>query len=74
MKKFKLLDQSDTDNDNDNESSEEKTPITNRIAKLFLPDSKVRIIFDIFIFLVIWYNSVITPIRIFIMSGDSTNE
>lgn len=76
MKKFKLLDQSDTDNDNNNEndSSEEKTPITNRIAKIFLPDSKIRIIFDIFIFLVIWYNSVITPIRIFIMSGDSTPQ
>ena len=47
----------------------------NWISNKFLPDSNVRIIWDVFIFLVIWYNSVITPIRIFIMYGhDSTPE
>lgn len=46
-----------------------------KIAQLFLPDSNVRIVWDVFVFLVIWYNSVITPIRIFIMSGhDSTPQ
>eukprot|EP00956_Cyclotella_meneghiniana_P038368 scaffold153007_cov66-Cyclotella_meneghiniana.AAC.1 len=44
------------------------------ISNHFLPDSKVRIIWDVFIFTVIWYNSVVTPIRIFIMSGAKTPQ
>ncbi len=44
------------------------------IARHFLPDSYVRLAWDGFIFLVIWYNSVITPIRIFIMYGDKTPQ
>ncbi|EED94210.1 cyclic nucleotide-activated ion channel, partial [Thalassiosira pseudonana CCMP1335] len=44
------------------------------IASHFLPDSKVRVAWDGFIFMVIWYNSVITPIRIFIMSGETTPQ
>ena len=48
--------------------------LTDKIAHRFLPDSLVRLAWDGFIFLVIWYNSVITPIRIFIMSGGTTPE
>lgn len=48
--------------------------IAERIGRRFLPDSYVRLAWDGFIFLVIWYNSVITPIRIFIMSGDKTPQ
>ena len=56
------------------ESVKGSSNISVKIATLFLPDSRVRIAWDVFIFFVIWYNSVITPIRIFIMSGDSTPQ
>ena len=76
MKKFKLL------NQGDNDDAEPDSAVINRnrfsstkLLVLFLPDSNGRIVWDVFIFLVIWYNSVITPIRIFIMSGhDSTPQ
>jgi len=45
-----------------------------RIGQRFLPDSYVRLAWDGFIFMVIWYNSVMTPVRIFIMSGDKTPQ
>ncbi|KAL7466716.1 hypothetical protein ACHAXS_007001 [Conticribra weissflogii] len=48
--------------------------ISRRITELFLPDSYVRIAWDVFIFFVIWYNAIMTPIRIFIMSGKRTPE
>lgn len=44
------------------------------IARRLLPDSKPRVAWDVFIFAVIWYNSVVTPIRIFIMSGAKTPQ
>ena len=48
--------------------------IADKIAQRFLPDSYIRLAWDGFIFMVIWYNSVITPIRIFIMSGGTTPQ
>jgi CRP-like cAMP-binding protein len=48
--------------------------IADRIVRRFLPNSYARLSWDGFIFLVVWYNAVITPIRIFIMSGDKTPE
>ena len=48
--------------------------IADKIAQRFLPDSYIRLAWDGFIFVVIWYNSVITPIRIFIMSGGTTPQ
>jgi CRP-like cAMP-binding protein len=71
MKNFKLLHQGDSDAD----LVTNRNRFSYKIAQLFLPDSNVRIVWDVFVFLVIWYNSVITPIRIFIMSGhDSTPQ
>ena len=56
-------------------SSADRSPrIADMIARRFLPDSYIRLAWDGFIFLVIWYNSFITPIRIFIMSGDKTPQ
>ena len=48
--------------------------IADRIVRRFLPDSYARLSWDGFIFMVIWYNVVMTPIRIFIMSGNKTPE
>ena len=48
--------------------------IADGIARRFVPDSYIRLAWDGFIFMVIWYNSVITPIRIFIMSGGTTPQ
>eukprot|EP00592_Proboscia_alata_P007446 CAMPEP_0194358636 /NCGR_PEP_ID=MMETSP0174-20130528/5767_1 /TAXON_ID=216777 /ORGANISM="Proboscia alata, Strain PI-D3" /LENGTH=1177 /DNA_ID=CAMNT_0039129005 /DNA_START=138 /DNA_END=3668 /DNA_ORIENTATION=- len=39
-----------------------------------MPDSAFRLTWDIFIFLVIWYNSVVTPIRIFLLPVNSTPD
>ncbi|KAL7553159.1 hypothetical protein ACHAWF_016401 [Thalassiosira exigua] len=56
-------------------SPQKRSPrVADRIVQRFLPDSYVRLAWDGFIFSVIWYNSVITPIRIFIMSGDTTPQ
>eukprot|EP01082_Thalassiosira_pseudonana_P003505 g3365.t1 g3365 contig12:1931331-1931819(+) len=57
-----------------NESATRSQKFSLWIASHFLPDSKVRVAWDGFIFMVIWYNSVITPIRIFIMSGETTPQ
>ena len=48
--------------------------VAKRVCHWFLPNSRVRLTWDVFIFVVIWYNSLVTPIRIFIMSGDSTPQ
>ena len=48
--------------------------VAKRLCHWFLPNSRVRLTWDVFIFVVIWYNSLVTPIRIFIMSGDSTPQ
>lgn len=48
--------------------------ITGPITKRFMPDSYTHLLWEGFIFLVIWYNAVITPIRIFIMAGDKMPE
>ena len=45
--------------------------IARRIVARFLPNSYTRLLWDAFIFLVIWYNAVLTPVRIFI-SRDRT--
>lgn len=45
--------------------------IARRIVVRFLPNSYIRLFWDAFIFLVIWYNAVLTPVRIFI-SRDRT--
>eukprot|EP00986_Skeletonema_menzelii_P012282 scaffold6715_cov139-Skeletonema_menzelii.AAC.3 len=76
MKSFNLLNRGGNNDDaNPDELVINRNRFSYKIAQLFLPDSNVRIIWDVFIFLVIWYNSVITPIRIFIMSGqDSTPQ
>jgi CRP-like cAMP-binding protein len=77
MKSFILLNRGNNDDANpeDEEVAINRNRFSYKIAQLFLPDSNVRIIWDVFIFMVIWYNSVITPIRIFIMSGhDSTPQ
>ena len=42
-----------------------------KIVVRFLPNSYIRLLWDAFIFLVIWYNAVLTPVRIFI-SRDRT--
>lgn len=75
MKKFNRLDRKDNDDAKPDEFGINRNRFSYKIAQLFLPDSNVRIFWDVFIFMVIWYNSVITPIRIFIMSGhDSTPQ
>ena len=48
--------------------------LTEWAARHLLPDSTLRLAWDGFIFVVIWYNSVVTPIRIFIMSGSKTPQ
>ena len=48
--------------------------VAKRICRWFLPNSRVRLVWDVFIFVVIWYNSLVTPIRIFIMPGKSTPQ
>ena len=48
--------------------------VAKRICRWFLPNSRARLMWDVFIFVVIWYNSLVTPIRIFIMSGKSTPQ
>lgn len=48
--------------------------VAKRICRWFLPNSRVRLMWDVFIFVVIWYNSLVTPMRIFIMSGKSTPQ
>ncbi|KAL9183699.1 hypothetical protein ACHAXT_004555 [Thalassiosira profunda] len=55
-------------------SSVKNGRIAEKIVRRFLPDSYTRLAWDGFIFLVIWYNSVITPVRIFIMSGGTTPQ
>lgn len=40
------------------------------ISSLFMPNTKLSLSWDTFIFLVIWYNSLLTPVRIFIMHGS----
>lgn len=57
-----------------NESGAPTRKLPKWISSHFLPDSKARVAWDIFIFTVIWYNSVVTPIRIFIMSGAKTPQ
>lgn len=65
----------ENDNNNNNtNATKNNNKVADRIAKRFLPDSYIRLAWDGFIFMVIWYNSVITPIRIFIMSGGTTPQ
>jgi len=61
-------------NKNNTNATKNNNKVADRIAKRFLPDSYIRLAWDGFIFMVIWYNSVITPIRIFIMSGGTTPQ
>jgi len=46
--------------------------LTKKLILLFMPNSKFRLTWTVFIFMVIWYNSLLTPVRIFIMSGERT--
>ena len=57
-----------------NESGAPTQQLPRWISSYFLPDSIIRVAWDVFIFTVIWYNSVVTPIRIFIMSGAKTPQ
>lgn len=43
-----------------------------RLVEMLMPNSKIRLSWELFIFIVIWYNSVMTPIRLFIMNGERT--
>ena len=43
-----------------------------RLVVMLMPNSRIRLSWELFIFVVIWYNSVMTPIRLFIMTGDRT--
>lgn len=46
--------------------------IERMVVERLLPNSKHRLVWELFIFLVIWYNSVMTPIRLFILGSDRT--
>mmetsp|Transcript_31519 Transcript_31519/g.45922 ORF Transcript_31519/g.45922 Transcript_31519/m.45922 type:complete len:2273 (-) Transcript_31519:792-7610(-) len=37
-----------------------------------MPFSLPRVLWDVIVFMAIWYNSVVTPVRLFIMTGDYT--
>lgn len=43
-----------------------------KIVAMLMPNSKVRMSWELFIFIVIWYNSVMTPIRLLIMTAERT--
>ena len=46
--------------------------VATKISCWFMPNSRFRLSWDVFIFMVIWYNSLVTPIRIFIMKGQNS--
>ena len=43
-----------------------------KLVKLLMPNSPFRLSWELFIFLVIWYNSVVTPIRLFVVGSVRT--
>ena len=55
----------------DNDTTHSKAPV---ISKWFTPNSKVRVSWNAFIFMAIWYNSLVTPIRLFIIPLDRTPQ
>jgi len=44
------------------------------ISRWFTPNSKLRVSWNAFIFMAIWYNSIVTPIRLFIIPFDRTPQ
>ncbi len=66
--------QLNSENENNDDSSHpfRKTILQSKLVRLLHPNSKFRLCWEAFIFLIIWYNSVVTPIRLFILDLDST--
>ena len=57
-----------------NDSSKKFKYNANNTQKWLLPHSNFRSYWDMFIFVLIWYNSVVTPIRIFIIQAKKTPQ
>ena len=55
-----------------NGSRKEENRITETLVSILMPNTKFRLSWEFFIFVAIWYNSVMTPIRLFILTGEST--
>lgn len=54
------------------EAQEHHRLLATKVSTWLLPNSPIRLSWDIFIFTAICYTSLVTPVRMFIMSGDST--
>ena len=48
--------------------------VTDQLVTLLVPDSVSRLTWETLIFMLIWYNSVMTLVRIFVMDGERTPE
>ena len=66
---------SDSERNNDHQHGSRNklhSHLQQKLTKLLMPDSRFRHGWDAFIFMSIWYNSVMTPIRLFILGADLT--
>jgi hypothetical protein len=60
--------------DGQKKGHDKKKRISDKLVKILMPNTKFRLSWEFFIFIVIWYNSVITPIRMLIMTSERTPE
>lgn len=76
-------DSSSGNSDNDDTSRRQNTSLSSKkgfkgflysAPKLFIPNSKIRVTWSSFIFTAIWYNSLVTPIRLGVMPFDRTPQ
>lgn len=68
---FQLHSDSERHHDDQFENNEGSSRFS-KLVGLLLPKSKFRLGWEAFIFMAIWYNSVVTPIRLFILDMQTT--